>query len=100
MSDDKIKISRVRGDVIVGGSGTVNIVGKNVTITGNVTISNQQLAKVPDEFAKSLEAFTQSLNQLLEKHPVPREQVAPVQEKLQELTKEMEGAFDSFSDEA
>lgn len=90
MGDEKIRISGVKGDVIFG-SGSGNIVGKNVKITGNVTLSNQQLSKISNEYAKSLEAFTQALNQQLEKHKVPAEKAAPVQEAVKELAKEMEG---------
>ncbi len=90
MGEEKISISGVTGDVVIG-SGTGNIVGKNVTISGTVTISNQQLAKVPSEYAKSLQDFVAGLNQLMEKHRVPPEQAGAVQEKVQELAKEAEG---------
>ncbi|MBF8265226.1 MAG: hypothetical protein HW384_1090 [Dehalococcoidia bacterium] len=89
MGDEKIKISGVKGDVVFG-SGSGNIVGKNVKITGNVTLSNQQLSKIPTEYAKSLESFTQTINQELEKRKVPAEKAAPVQEAVKELAKEME----------
>lgn len=86
----KSKSAGIKGDVVFG-SGSGNIVGKNVKITGNVTLSNQQLSKIPGEYAKSLEGFTQTLNQQLEKHKVPAEKAAPVQEAVKELAKEMEG---------
>jgi uncharacterized membrane protein YgaE (UPF0421/DUF939 family) len=89
MGEEKIRISGIKGDVVVG-TGTGNIVGKNVSITGNVTISNEQLSRMPNEYAKSLEAFVRSLNEQLKKHQVPPEKVEPAKQAIQELAKEVE----------
>lgn len=89
MGEEKIKISGVKGDVIFG-SGSGNIIGKKVAITGNVTLSTQQLANIPNEYAKSLEEFTQAFNRKLQQEKVPADKAAPVQEAVKDLAKEME----------
>lgn len=89
---DEIHFGNVGGDVIgVGVSGSGNIIGKNIYISGTVTISNQQLQNVSDEYANSLKSFSESLNRQLEANNVPPEKVKPIQESINELVKESEG---------
>jgi len=87
MGKDKIAVSGVQGDVIsdVKIIGNSNIVGKNILV-----INSQQLARMPDEYANSLQAFSETVNQQLKKHKVPPERVAPVQESMNKLAKEIE----------
>lgn len=87
MGKDKIIVSGVQGDVIsdVKIIGNSNIVGKNILV-----INSQQLARMPDEYANSLQAFSETVNQQLKKHKVPPERVAPVQESINQLAKEIE----------
>jgi hypothetical protein len=67
-------------------TGNGNVVGE-----GNViTINQQQLAKIPDEYAKSLQAFSEAVNAQLKKHNVSKEKAAPVQKSIDELAKEVE----------
>lgn len=89
---DEIHIGNVGGDVVgVGVSGSGNIIGKNVNISGTVSISNQQLQNMPSEYANSLKAFSESINQQLKANNVPSEKVKPIQESINELVKESEG---------
>lgn len=89
--NDKIKISGVGGDVVgVGVSGTGNIVGKNITISGGITLNAQQLAKLPNEYAASLKSFSEAVNEQLKAHNVPQEKIAPVQQEVEALAKEVE----------
>ena len=89
MTSGGINISGNTGDVIgVNVSGTGNITGKNIT-TGNITIGAQDLAGVASEYATALEAFTKSLNALVQKYNVPAAQLEPVQAQLKELAKEV-----------
>lgn len=85
--------------ILIKGNMTGNIYS-NVHITGNgnvvgegnvITINQQQLAKIPDEYAKSLQAFSEAVNAQLKKHNVSKEEAAPVQESINELAKEVEG---------
>ena len=89
---DEIHFGNVGGDVVgVGVSGSGNIIGKNIDISGTVTISNQQLQNVSDEYANSLKSFSESINQQLKANNVPPEKVKPIQESINELVKESEG---------
>ena len=89
---DEIHIGNVGGDVVgVGVSGSGNIIGKNIDISGTVTISNQQLQNVSNEYGTSLKSFSESLNRQLKVNNVPPEKVKPIQESINELVKESEG---------
>lgn len=48
-------------------------------------VKQYQLAKVPDEYAKSLEAFSDAVNAQLKRHNISQEKAAPVQESINEL---------------
>jgi hypothetical protein len=86
---DEIHIGNTGGDVIgVGVSGSGNIIGKSIDISGTVSISNQQLQSVPSEYANSLKSFSESINQQLKANNVSPEKVKPIQEGINELVKE------------
>jgi len=86
---DEIHIGNVGGDVTgVGVSGSGNIIGKSIDISGTVSISNQQLQNMPSEYADSLKSFSESINQQLKANNVPPEKVKPIQEGINELVKE------------
>ena len=89
--NDRIKISGVGGDVVgVGVSGTGNIVGKNITVSGGITINANQLAKLPGEYATSLKEFSEAVNEQLKLNKVPEEKIAPVRQEVEALAKEVE----------
>jgi hypothetical protein len=89
---DEIHIGNVGGDVIgVGVSGSGNIIGKSIDISGTVNISNQQLQHVSTEYANSFKSFIESVNQQLKANNVPPEKVKPIQESINEFVKESEG---------
>ena len=91
-NDRGIHIDNVDGDVIgVDVSGSGNVIGKGITISGTISINNQQLAKMPDEYAKALRDFSESINQQIKTHNIPQSLVVPVQESVDELIKETEG---------
>ncbi len=79
---------RSKGDVIgVDVKGSRNIIGKKI---GTVNINSQQLAKMPNEYAKSLKNFSEAVNEQLKTYNIPQEKVAPVQESINDLAKEIE----------
>jgi hypothetical protein len=90
--DGDIHIGGVQGDVSgvsVGGSG--NIVGKNIEVgSGTINVSQQQLAKIPSEYAESLKAFSNTINQQLRNCEIPEEQVKSINQSMIELAKEVE----------
>jgi hypothetical protein len=86
---DEIHIGNVGGDVVgVGVSGSGNIIGKGIDISGTVNISNQQLQNVPSEYANSFKSFSESINQQLKANNIPPEKVKPIQESINEFVKE------------
>lgn len=90
-SDGGIHIGNVGGDVTgVGVNGSGNIIGKNISV-GSVAVGDQQLQNIPKEYADSLKAFTDALNQQLKANNVPADKVAEVQRNVEEFSKELEG---------
>lgn len=83
MENDKgIHIGNVGGDVIgVGVTGSGNVIGTNITI------NRQQLQNIPYEYAKSLREFIKELN----KFNIASEETKPIQDSLNDFTKEIEG---------
>ena len=90
VNGDKIKIENVQGDVIgVGVKGKGNIIAKEVS--GTINLNFKEHNKMPDEYSKSLEAFSQEVNAQLKKHNISQEKTVPIQESINELVKEVEG---------
>jgi hypothetical protein len=76
-----IHIGNVGGDVIgIGVTGSGNVIGNNITI------NRQQLQNIPSEYAESLREFMKGLN----KFNIPPEQAKPIQDSLNDFTKEVE----------
>jgi len=92
MSRDRTVINNTGGGDIIGVnvSGTGNIVGKQITL-GNLSVNAQQLEKVSDKYAESLQEFSMAVNEQIKAHNISREQIAPTQEGLENLTKEVSG---------
>ena len=86
-TNEGIHISGVQGDVIgTKVSGTGNIVGKDITVSGTINISNSQLDRIPSEYAKALREFSETLNrQFMENHVLPQE-VEPIEKEINEFT--------------
>ena len=77
-----IHIGNVGGDVIgVGVTGSGNVIGTNITV------NRQQLQNIPSEYSESLREFIKGLN----KFNIPPEQAKPIQDSLNDFTKEVEG---------
>jgi len=77
-----IHIGNVGGDVIgIGITGSGNVIGKNISI------NEQQLASMPKEYADSLKAFMEQIKN----YNILPEQVKPIQDSLNDVTKEVEG---------
>ena len=75
-------IGNVGGDVIgIGITGSGNVIGKNISI------NEQQLASMPKEYADSLKAFMEQIKN----YNILPEQVKPIQDSLNDVTKEVEG---------
>lgn len=94
MDDDNkgIHISNVQGEVSgvnLGGSG--NIVGKNIVVgSGTINVNEQQLTKIPNEYAQSLRDFSEALSSQLKNRQIPEEQVKSINQSLNELAKVIE----------
>ena len=93
MENDKgIHISGVGGDVFgIDVSGSGNVIGKNISVSGTINVNNEQLSKMPDEYAKALRDFSSSINDQITNHNIYQSQLAPLQESINELAKEAEG---------
>ncbi|MFW6290102.1 MAG: hypothetical protein ACOC0R_03955 [Mariniphaga sp.] len=85
MDKQSFNFGNVQGDVI--GPGASGVVAKNVS--GSINVGRGPLEKMPDEYSSSLQAFTENINLLLQKYKVEPEQVAPVQQKIDELAAEV-----------
>jgi hypothetical protein len=86
-----INIGNIQGDVMgVGFLGDGNIIGKNITV-GSVGIGEQQLQKIPTEYADSLKAVTDPINQQFKANNVRSAKVADVQRNVSEFSQELEG---------
>jgi hypothetical protein len=80
-SERGIHIGNVGGSVIgVGVTGSGNVIGENITI------NKQKLDNMPLEFAQSLVKFMEELK----KYNIPPEQAKPIQDSLNDFTKEAE----------
>jgi hypothetical protein len=77
----------VSGGTIIG-AGASGVIGQTVTIHGGVQVGEEALRDVPDEYARSLQAFQDAINQQLQALGAPPESVAPVQEGVQALAEE------------
>ncbi len=81
-NDKGIHIGNVGGDVIgVGVTGSGNVIGTNITI------NRQQLQNMQSEYSVSLREFIKELN----KFNIPPEEAKPIQDSLNDFTKEVEG---------
>jgi hypothetical protein len=81
-NDRGIHIGNVGGDVIgIGVTGSGNVIGKNIVI------NKQQLENMPSEYAESLTKFIEEFK----KYNITPEQAKPIQDTLNDFTKEVEG---------
>ena len=87
-----INISGTSGDVMgVGVSGSGNVIGKNIVVgSGTISVNEQQLAKLPDKYAESLKAFSDTLNQQLKGQEVPEDKVKEVNDTLKDFAQEVQ----------
>ena len=86
-----IHISGVTGEVagvIQGGTG--NIAGKNVVVgSGTINASEQQIAKIPSEYAQSLRTFSENINKQLQGSQIPQDQVESLKQSINNLLKNL-----------
>jgi coproporphyrinogen III oxidase-like Fe-S oxidoreductase len=89
---NSIKIENSKGDIIgVGVSGFGYTIGKNIVIgSGTINVNENQLQKIPNEYADALKKFTEILNQQFKDQQVPKEQVQEINNTLQDFAKEVE----------
>ena len=88
-----VNISNVGGNVIgTNVTGTGNIIGKdiNVDISGTVSINNQILDRLPEEYSNAFKEFTERINEQIKRNSIISQQVEPIQESINELAKETE----------
>src|SRR5580765_8219683 len=87
------------GDVIgVNVTGDKNIIGKNMNVSqtnteiNEITINQQILSKLDEEYASAFKQVAESLNnQIKQSKDVKPEQVVDIQKSLEDLAKETEG---------
>jgi hypothetical protein len=81
-----------KGDIIgVNVSGSGHTIGKNIVIgSGTINVNENQLEKIPNEYADALKKFTESLNQQFKDQQVPKEQIQEINKSLEDLAKEVE----------
>jgi SMC interacting uncharacterized protein involved in chromosome segregation len=87
-----IHISGVTGEVagVIQGS-TGSIAGKYVVVgSGTINASEQQLAKIPNEYAQSLRTFSENINKQLQGRQIPQDQVESLKQSINNLAKELE----------
>ena len=87
-----IKIGNTHGDVIgTSVSGYGHTIGKNIVIgSGSINVNENQLQKIPNEYADALKKFTESLNQQFKDQEVTKDQVQEINNTLEDLAKETE----------
>ena len=91
-------VSPAGGDVIrVNVTGDKNIIGKNMNVSqtnteiNEITINQQILSKLDQEYATAFKQVTESLNNQIKQSNVKPEQVVEIQKSLENLAKETEG---------
>lgn len=86
------RIENTKGDIIgVNVSGSGHTIGKNIVIgSGTINVNENQLQKIPNEYADALKKFTESLNQQFKDQQVSKEQVQEINSTLEDLAKEVE----------
>lgn len=86
----RIHISGTSGGEIVGVgiSGAGNVIGREVTVSGTIQVGAATLERVPDAYAAGLTAFTGNVNRELEAVQASPDEVAAVQEAVEELAAE------------
>jgi hypothetical protein len=90
-NNEGVYISGVQGDVIGGKvSGTGNIVGKDITLSGTINISNSRLEKIPSEYAKALKDFSENVNRRFIANHIPPQEVEPIEKEINDLAKDVE----------
>ena len=88
--DKEINISGNSGDIIgVGISGDGNIIGKNITIGGNIKINKNALYNIDPQFKNSIEDFEKLINEKLKDIFVPEDSKKYLQENAEKLAKEV-----------
>jgi len=90
---DIIGVTDVKGDIIgVGVSNSNNIIGKNIIISSDtIKVNKQELAKVDSKYANALQEFSYKLNQELKGREMPEDQIHEINNRLNELAKEIKG---------
>jgi hypothetical protein len=95
LENDKggIHISNVTGEVSgVTYGGTGNITGKNIVVgSGTINVSEQQLSKIPNEYAESLRAFSEAVTNQLKNRQILEDHVKSINQSISELAKAIEG---------
>lgn len=97
--NDKGTSIHAGGDVIgVNVTGDKNIIGKNMNVSqtnteiNEITINQQILSKLDEEYVNAFKQITESLNnQIKQSKDVKPEQVGEIQKSLEDLAKETEG---------
>ena len=62
----------------------------NNNISGTVSINNQILDRLPEEYSNAFKEFTEKINEKIKRNYIIPEKVEPIQESINELAKETE----------
>lgn len=85
MSQTNINIGKMKGDFSnVSVSGDGNIVGHKVRV------GEQKITKLPPEYRRGMEQFTENLTLKLTEYNVPQNEVTDVQKEVDDLTEEVD----------
>lgn len=85
--DSAINVSGNQGDVIgLGIQGDANVIGKNISITGDIAVNNNNYNNLAPEFKNSLNELLVLLNK--ESGHLPKEQKKSFSEIIDKLAKE------------
>ena len=82
-------ITNNKGDVIgVGVSGSGNVIGKKIVVgSGTINANQTEIQNIPNEYAKAITEFSNSINEQLKGMEIPEDKVKSINNDLTELGK-------------
>lgn len=96
----KINISNNSGDVNgVNISGTGNIIGKNINVSGNIKIDQRDMKNVPEIYSRSIVVFADLLNNQLKDKNIPIDKTEEIEKQLNQILSEIKDIDDKKIDE-
>ncbi len=86
-----INVSGNQGEVFgVGVSGSGHVIAKNIMVgSGTINANQTKIQNIPNEYAKAIKDFSNSINEQLKGHQISEEKVNSINNDLTELGKEV-----------